>query len=72
MVHFDRKFGGKRMDCKIRKWEQSDAKDLATALSNLKVMENLRDGLPYPYTEKDGTDFISAMLSAGKHTQANS
>ena len=67
MVHFGRKFGGKRMDCKIRKWEQSDAKDLATALSNLKVMENLRDGLPYPYTEKDGTDFISAMLSADQN-----
>ena len=52
------------MKCRIRKWELSDAKDLAAALSNKKVQDNLRDGLPYPYTEQDGKDFISAMLSA--------
>ena len=52
------------MKCRIRKWELSDAKDLATALSNKKVQDNLRDGLPYPYTEQDGKEFISAMLSA--------
>ena len=52
------------MKCRIRKWELSDAKDLAAALSNRKVQDNLRDGLPYPYTEQDGKEFISAMLSA--------
>lgn len=52
------------MTCKIRKWELSDAKDLASALSNTKIQDNLRDGLPYPYTEQDGADYISAMLSA--------
>ena len=52
------------MKCSIRKWELSDAKDLAAAISNKKVQDNLRDGLPYPYTEQDGKDFISAMLSA--------
>ena len=52
------------MDCKIRKWELADAKDLSAALSNAKIQDNLRDGLPYPYTEQDGVDFISAMLSA--------
>ena len=52
------------MKCRIRKWELSDAKDLAAALSNNKVQDNLRDGLPYPYTEQDGKEFISAMLSA--------
>ena len=49
------------MICKIRKWELSDAADLAAALSNKKVQDNLRDGLPYPYTEQDGIEFISAM-----------
>lgn len=39
------------MICKIRKWQLSDAKDLAIALSNIKIQDNLRDGLPYPYTE---------------------
>lgn len=52
------------MICRIRKWELSDAKDLAIALSNSKIQDNLRDGLPYPYTEQDGTEYISAMLSA--------
>lgn len=59
--------GEKEMICKIRKWKLSDAANLAAALSNKKVQDNLRDGLPYPYTEQDGIDFISAMLSADKN-----
>ncbi|MBD5487516.1 MAG: GNAT family N-acetyltransferase [Lachnospiraceae bacterium] len=55
------------MICKIRKWELSDAADLAAALSNRKIQDNLRDGLPYPYTEQDGIEFISAMLSADEN-----
>ena len=55
------------MICRIRKWALSDAKELAAALSNKKVQDNLRDGLPYPYTEQDGTDYISAMLSADEN-----
>ena len=55
------------MNCKIRRWELSDARDLAAALSNKKIQDNLRDGLPYPYTEYDGKEFISAMLSANEN-----
>ena len=55
------------MNCRIRKWELADAKDLAVALSNTKIQDNLRDGLPYPYTEQDGVDYISAMLSADEN-----
>ena len=55
------------MNCKIRRWELSDARDLATALSNKKIQDNLRDGLPYPYTEKDGKEFISTMLAANEN-----
>lgn len=55
------------MICKIRKWKLSDAKDLAAALSNRKIQDNLRDGLPYPYTEQDGVDYISAMLSSDEN-----
>lgn len=55
------------MICKIRKWELSDAADVAKALSNKKIQNNLRDGLPYPYTEQDGTEYISAMLSADEN-----
>ena len=56
----------KELICKIRKWELSDATDLALALSNKKVQDNLRDGLPYPYTEQDGVEYIQAMLSSDK------
>lgn len=55
------------MTGKTRKWELADAADLALALSNKHVQDNLRDGLPYPYTEKDGVEYISAMLSANEN-----
>lgn len=53
-----------KTSCGIRKWRLSDAADLAAALSNPNILNNLRDGLPYPYTEQDGKDYISAMLSS--------
>jgi len=52
------------MDCLIRKWEPADAPDLALALNNPRILANLRDGLPYPYTEQDALDFISAMRAS--------
>lgn len=55
------------ISCKIRKWKLSDAKDLATALSNKKVLDNLRDGLPYPYTEQDGKAYISSTLATNEN-----
>ena len=55
------------MICRIRKWTLADAADLAAVLCSKKVQENLRDGLPYPYTEQDGADFISAVLSGDEN-----
>ena len=52
------------MGIKIRKWKIEDKSDLAKALNNKNILDNLRDGVPYPYTENDAEDFISAMLSA--------
>lgn len=52
------------MLCAIRKWTLADAADLAAALSNRKILDNLRDGLPYPYTEQDARDYIAATLAA--------
>ena len=52
------------MTLSIRKWRIEDKSDLAINLNNLKVLNNLRDGLPYPYTEDDAEDFIQMMLSA--------
>ena len=52
------------MKIELRKWRPSDARDLAAALSNRAVLNNLRDGLPYPYTEQDAAAYITAMLSS--------
>ena len=56
------------MRCTIRKWELSDAADLAAALSNKKIQDKLRDGLPYPYTEQDARDYITAILSSEENS----
>lgn len=56
------------MTCMIRKWNLNDAKELSEAISNKKVQDNLRDGLPYPYTEQDGEVYIREMLSADQDT----
>jgi RimJ/RimL family protein N-acetyltransferase len=51
----------------LREWQLSDAAALAGLLNNKKILDNLRDGLPYPYTEKDGEFYINSMLSADKN-----
>ncbi|MGN1060892.1 MAG: GNAT family N-acetyltransferase [Candidatus Coproplasma sp.] len=50
----------------ITAWKEEYAKELADSLNNLNVQNNLRDGLPYPYTENDALDFIKSMLMADK------
>ena len=52
------------MDCTIRPWKISDRERLAGLLNNPKVQDNLRDGLPFPYTPADGEEYIRAMLAA--------
>lgn len=54
------------MNLSIRKWRISDKADLAENLSNPKVLNNLRDGLPYPYTDQDAEAYIKSILSADK------
>ena len=55
------------MSVSIRKWRIDDKFALAENLNNPKVLDNLRDGLPYPYTEQDAEKFIRAMLSSDKN-----
>lgn len=52
------------MECKIRPWRMNDAPSLAKALNDKKIHNNLRDGLPFPYTEKDAEEFITSMLNS--------
>ena len=54
------------MDIKLRGWKIEDKSELAKNLNNMNILNNLRDGLPYPYLEDDAEDFIRAMLSADK------
>lgn len=52
------------MECQIRQWRIEDKVQLAHILNNKKILMNLRDGIPYPYTIKDGEDYIQNMLSS--------
>lgn len=60
------KNGVSNLDCIIRAWKPEDAPYLAEALNNKKIHDNLRDGLPFPYTARDAAGFIQAMLAADK------
>ncbi len=52
------------MEMKLRPWVLEDAEELAKALNNKRVQENLRDGLPFPYTAKDAEEYIHKMVAA--------
>ena len=54
------------MDCIIREWRVEDKNNLAAMLNNKNILNNLRDGLPYPYTVNDAEEYITAMLAADK------
>lgn len=56
------------MESMIRPWRLEDAPHLAEAANNPKVLANLRDGLPYPYSLQDAQDYIQAMLTTDPHT----
>lgn len=51
----------------LSQWKIEYARDLAVALNNKKILDNLRDGLPYPYIENDAKEFITAMQNADKN-----
>ena len=54
------------MECTIREWREEDQTALAALLNNKKILDNLRDGLPYPYTAADAGEFIRAMRASDK------
>ena len=55
------------MNCTLKKWNMLDTRDLSVVLSNKKIQDNLRDGLPSPYTDGDGRNFISSILSSNEN-----
>lgn len=53
----------------IRKWKIEDANDLKNALNNKKIIDNLRDGIPYPYNIENAKEYIVQTLNAKKDSQ---
>ena len=53
----------------IREWKETDAKALAALLNDKRILNNLRDGLPYPYTESDALFYINSCLNADKNAE---
>jgi len=53
----------------LRPWKTEDAPDLAAAINNKNVLDNLRDGIPSPYTQQDAVEYITGALNAEKDSQ---
>lgn len=47
----------------LRKLQIYDAPKIALMLNNKKIWDQLRDYIPFPYSEKDGQEFISFVSS---------
>jgi len=45
----------------LRPLQKKDKTPMASLLNNKKICDNLRDLIPFPYTEKDAVFFINAM-----------
>jgi [ribosomal protein S5]-alanine N-acetyltransferase len=46
----------------LRPWELHDAPELAVIADNKKITDNLRDGLPSPYTIDDAYEWLNLIL----------
>jgi [ribosomal protein S5]-alanine N-acetyltransferase len=42
----------------LREWKKSDSAALAKIANNKKIWDNVRDRLPYPYTEQDAKEWL--------------
>lgn len=55
------------MVCRLEKLDLKFAEELAEAAGDKRVQDNLRDGLPFPYTKEDAAEFITAMQSSDEY-----
>jgi ribosomal-protein-alanine N-acetyltransferase len=51
------------MDITLRLWEKHDAKRVYELVNNEKIVRNLRDYIPFPYTLEDAHAFIKDCLA---------
>lgn len=56
------------MICEIEKLDLKSAEDLAKAIKDRRVQDNLRD-LPNPYTIENAREFINYSLSVDQNTE---
>lgn len=54
------------MNCMIRAWKPEDKYALAEMLNNKNILNNLRDGISFPYTVTDAENYITEMLLCDK------
>jgi len=45
----------------LREWKKSDSTALAKIANNKKIWNNVRDRLPYPYTEQDAKEWLALV-----------
>lgn len=45
----------------LREWRLEDAVSLARNISNINIWNNVRDGLPYPYTERNAEEYLHVV-----------
>lgn len=55
------------MVCRLEKLDLKFAEELAEAAGDKRVQDNLRDGLPFPYTKEDAAEFIAAMSASDEY-----
>ena len=48
----------KQGNFRLREWMLTDGVSLAKHINNVKIWNNVRDGLPYPYTILDADKYI--------------
>src|ERR1700712_3693706 len=46
---------------KLRAWHKDDASALVQIINNQNILNNLRDGIPFPYTLKDAYDYLNVF-----------
>ena len=49
----------------VREQRTEDAEDIAYAMNNWNVLDNLRDGIPFPYTPSDALEYMSFLAKSG-------
>lgn len=59
------------MNYQLRAWKQEDVPSLALHINNINIWNNIRDGVPHPYTEEDASTYIKKINTEHKGLEEN-